>query len=108
MSAKKTNLADRVSKMTTRPSAPPTGDASAPTAPMHRAPRTKPVRLSVDVSPQSHRFLVGWSAQISAEQGRARIAHTEILRVMLEELSQDEELQQRIARAIDRSYSQRA
>lgn len=89
----------RVAKTSTRRPA-VAAVTSEPATPTRPTPRTKPVRLSVDTPVQSYRFLTEWAAQVSIELGVPRVAHSEIVRALIRELSQDVELQARIRAAI--------
>ena len=62
--------------------------------------RTRPVRLTVDVSPAMHADLVRLSADVAAEIGAVRVHGQEILRALLRLWSHDRDLQQRVADVI--------
>lgn len=62
--------------------------------------RSTPVRITADLPPQSYRSLVDYSAALANRLGRARVPHVNVIRALVVELSQDDELQQRIAKRV--------
>ena len=62
--------------------------------------RTKPVRLSTDISPNAYRDLNAYCAEVAAQVGKARIAHTLVLRKLIDALHTDSRLREQIADAV--------
>lgn len=57
----------------------------------------KPVRITTDISPQAYRALTAFSAELAAQLGRPKIAHTEVVRALLAHLEDDPGLRITIA-----------
>lgn len=55
--------------------------------------RTKPIKLSVEVSPKQYNYLAEYSRTVASDKGRPRVPHVEIFRALLEVLEEDEALQ---------------
>lgn len=62
--------------------------------------RTKPVRLSTDVSPNAYRDLTAYCADLAVQAGKARVPHTLVLRKLIDTLQADDELRDRITAAV--------
>ncbi|HAQ9610280.1 TPA: DUF2274 domain-containing protein [Enterococcus faecium] len=62
--------------------------------------RSKPVRITADLSPQVYRGLIEYAAELASTQGRARVAHVHVVRALVAELVENEELQKAIARRV--------
>ena len=60
------------------------------------APRTKPVRLSVDVPPSDHASLMQMAVGLANDLGATRVHHQEVLRALLRLAIEDEDLVNRI------------
>lgn len=93
----KDNLAARAQRLQQRrePAAEPaTPNSDRPTATGRTAaaPRVKPVRVTTDLSPQAHRALTAFTAELAQELGVARVAHSEVIRALLAELETSPEL----------------
>lgn len=75
------------------------GDApSSPPATIGRpAVRTRPVRVTVDLSPGAYRDLTDASRELASQTGRTRVTHVDIVRALLDELHDDPELRARVA-----------
>lgn len=74
---------------------------SAPATPA-AAPRAKPVRLSVDLAPAAYRGLIDYCHQSAEELGVARVNGVDVLRALLAELADDENLAARVRAHIAR------
>lgn len=59
-------------------------------------PRAKPVRLSVDLAPQTYRQLLTYSADLASNLGRAKVPHVEVLRALIAELIANPEVRTHI------------
>lgn len=70
---------------------------SEPRAAKAMAPRTKAVRMTTDVPPQTHRALTRIAADIAERAGLTRANFTDILRALLAELEASPELQARVS-----------
>lgn len=62
--------------------------------------RTKPVRLSTDVSPNAYRDLTAYCSDLAVQAGKARVAHTLVLRKLIDALQVDDELRDKITAAV--------
>lgn len=62
------------------------------------APRAKPVRLSVDLSPEQYREVTAWpvEAGIPEAAGVLKVPTVEVFRALVDELMDDPELQDRV------------
>jgi hypothetical protein len=63
--------------------------------------RTKPVRVSLDLSPQLYRDLGDWSRDAAESLGRGRVTHADTLRALVRELLSNPALSAKVIRAID-------
>lgn len=84
-----------LSKQMEQAAARPPSTAS-PTRPTAQAPRAKPVRLSVDLSPTVYRELQEFCAASAVSLERPRVAGVDVLRSLLAELAEDETLAARV------------
>lgn len=66
-----------------------------------KAPRAKPIRVSVDLAPQDYRYLAQFCNELAADIGRAKVPHVEVLRALVNELRDNPVL----AAAIHKSVS---
>lgn len=55
--------------------------------------RTKPIKLSVEISPKQYNGLSEYSRIVAMAKGRPRVPHVEVFRALLEVLEDDEHLQ---------------
>lgn len=62
--------------------------------------RTKPVRITTDLSPRAYRALQTLTQNIAADAGRSRLPHSEVLRALIEELGDDPDLAERISKRV--------
>lgn len=74
--------------------------ATAVEAPKPAVVRSKPVRITADLPPQSYRNLVNYAASLANRFGRARLPHVKVIRALVLELEEDQSLQGRIAARI--------
>jgi hypothetical protein len=74
--------------------------AAGSSAPRAGVVRAKPVRITADLSPQVYRGLIDYAAVLASMQGRARVAHVHVVRALVAELLEDEELRATIARRV--------
>jgi hypothetical protein len=100
--------AARVAQRSGQAAAPGSEAANQPTptpTPMPPAPkpavvRSKPVRITADLPPQSYRSLIDFAASLATRFGRARLPHVNVIRALVLELEEDQALQGRIASRI--------
>jgi hypothetical protein len=97
--------AARATQRTSSPSAEPDVPHAAAAAPstttkLPGVVRVKPVRITADLSPQVYRGLIDYAAELASAQGRARVAHVHIVRALVAELVEKEDLQEAIARRV--------
>jgi hypothetical protein len=73
-------------------------DEPAPDAPAAPpvAPRSHPVRLTLDLAPVQHRELTRWCADAAYELGLSKVPATSVLRLLVGQLANDPELAARI------------
>jgi hypothetical protein len=64
------------------------------------AQKEKPVRLSVDIPTTAYHNLVAWCQSIALAVGVTRVNHVWIIRALIMELFEDEELQQRVVNRV--------
>lgn len=77
-------LAARAAAVTqTSASAQPTASPQLPGSPPARPPRTRPVRVTVELSPMEHQALRQWCARTSAELDLPLVAGAEVFRALL-------------------------
>lgn len=62
--------------------------------------RTKPVRVSLHMDPQQHRFLMDFAQEVGEQAERPRVPHVKILRALVDELERDPDLRLRISDAV--------
>lgn len=89
------DLAGRMQQAASRPAAAATKKAT-PAA----APRAKPVRLSVDLAPAAYRGLIDYCHRTAEDLGVARVNGVDVLRALLGELAEDEQLAERVSARI--------
>lgn len=70
----------------------------APAAP--ELPRTKPVRVTVDIRPSVHRSLKRWCNSTAAELDLSSVDLSALLRVLADEVLNDERLSDRVAKRL--------
>lgn len=63
-------------------------------------PRTKPVRVTVDVRPSVHRNLKRWCNSTAAELDMSSVDLSALLRVLADEVLEDEKLAIRVAKRL--------
>lgn len=83
-----------------RAPAPARAPAAAATPAKPAVVRSKPVRITADLPPQSYRSLVDYAASLATRFGRARVPHVNVIRALVLELEDDQALQGRIAARI--------
>lgn len=76
----------------------PTGETSAAVTPIRAAKRK--VRMSFDMSPALHADLGDWTATASRQLGHAHVSRVDVLRVLVRQLLDDEELQAEVVRSL--------
>ncbi len=72
------------------------GDRTAPDNRTAAVPRVKPVRVTTDLPPQTHRALTAMSVDLAQQLGVARVPHSDIVRALLAELETDPQLQRKV------------
>lgn len=64
--------------------------AAAPERPP--APRARPVRVTTDLAPQTHRFLAQYASSVAQATGQARVPGSDVIRALIAELETSEHL----------------
>jgi hypothetical protein len=82
---------------------PPADEPARPT----RTPRTRPVRVTVELSPVEHRALRSWCAETSADLDLPLVAGAEVLRVLLALMRADAALADAVRADLERSGGSR-
>ncbi|NEC15074.1 hypothetical protein G3I34_22955 [Streptomyces sp. SID8014] len=70
------------------------------TTPAPEVPRVKPIRVTVDVRPTVHRRLKRWCNSTAAELDMSSVDLSALLRVLADEVLEDERLSDRVARRL--------
>jgi len=86
LTARATRAANRGS------SEPAPGVPAAPPA----APRSRPIRLTLDLSPVQHREFTRWCADAAYELGLSKVPATSVIRLLIGQLASDPELAARV------------
>lgn len=92
-----------VNRASTNPPA-PTGEQAekaetqepAPARRASAAPRTRPVRITVDLAPVDHRRLKRWCDDVAEPVGTATVPLADVVRVLLARLHADRDLQAQV------------
>lgn len=63
-------------------------------------PRTKPVRVTADLAPQSYRGLVAFCTDLAGQLGRAKVPLVEVIRALVDQLDDDPQLRSQITALI--------
>ncbi|MGW9441163.1 hypothetical protein [Streptomyces sp. NPDC055607] len=85
---------DRYAKASSQRPAGPRGAEAAPKV------RTDPIRVTLDLSPAQHRNLKRWCNQAAADHDLPQVALARVLRLLGEELVEDEALAKRIGKRL--------
>jgi hypothetical protein len=97
MSKAEEALTARATRAAKRESGEPTANATTPPAtPPPIAPRSRPVRLTLDLAPVQHRKLTRWCADAAYELGLSKVPATSVIRLLIGQLASDPELAARI------------
>ncbi|THJ74767.1 MULTISPECIES: hypothetical protein [Frankia] len=103
--SRREDLAARAAAVTTHANPDPPADESdgepAPATPRRARggappPRTRPVRITVDLAPVDHRALKRWADDAADEVGTAGVALADVVRVLLDRLHADPALRQAV------------
>ena len=78
-----------------------------PRDPSTRAPRTRPVRVTVELSPLEHKALRTWCAQTSAELDLPLVAGAEVFRALLHLMSSTPALAEQVRAELERTGGSR-
>lgn len=84
---------------------PPADQYSAPET--TRAPRTRPVRVTVELSPMEHKALRQWCANTAADLDLPVVAGAEVFRALLSLMREDTELADRVQAELERTGGSR-
>jgi hypothetical protein len=64
--------------------------------PSGKVTRMKPVRMTLDLAPALHADFEDWTTRTSRELGRGRVVRADVLRVLVRQLLEDEDIQGRV------------
>ncbi|MDO4039270.1 hypothetical protein [Clavibacter michiganensis] len=78
-----------------------TASASAPAPKRTPSVRADPIRITADLPPQHYRELIAYAAGIASDLGRAKVAHVQVVRALVAELAESDDLQRRIATRVE-------
>jgi hypothetical protein len=76
--------------------------ADEPVPALERAPRTKKIRMTIDLVPQEFDEFREWRNAKARELGRGRVNGTDVMIALLRRLMADEDLQRDIVAVIER------
>jgi hypothetical protein len=83
------------------------GDGAEADAAPRRVPRTRPVRVTVELSPMEHKALRQWCAQTSAELDLPVVAGAEVFRVLLSLMRTDPSMADAVRTELERTGGSR-
>jgi len=95
MSKAEDALTARATRAANRGSSEPAPDATTPASPPV-APRSRPIRLTLDLAPVQHREFTRWCADAAYELGLSKVPATAVIRLLIGQLASDPELAARI------------
>jgi hypothetical protein len=72
-----------------------------------RVPRTRPVRVTVELSPMEHKALRQWCAQTSADLDLPVVAGAEVFRALLSLMRGDPEMAEQVRAELERTGGSR-
>lgn len=101
--ARAQRAAGRAGTPATPPVGEPTQERTAPAPAPKRTPsvRADPIRITADLPPQHYRELIAYAAGIATELGKAKVAHVQVVRALVAELAESDDLQRRIATRVE-------
>jgi hypothetical protein len=73
----------------------------------HRVPRTRPVRVTVELSPMEHKALRQWCAVTSAELDLPVVAGAEVFRALLSLMRDDPKMADQVRAELERTGGSR-
>ncbi|OQJ57049.1 hypothetical protein B5P21_15880 [Clavibacter michiganensis subsp. insidiosus] len=62
--------------------------------------RASPVRITADLPPKHYRDLIAYAGEIANTLGKAKVAHVQVIRALVAELAESDDLQGRIANRV--------
>jgi hypothetical protein len=96
MSKAEEALTARATRAAKRGIGEPAADAVTTPAAPPVTPRSRPVRLTLDLAPVQHRELTRWCADAAYELGLSKVPATSVIRLLIGQLATDPELAARI------------
>jgi hypothetical protein len=91
----------------TEPAADPAGVEAGGGPVSSRVPRTRPVRVTVELSPMEHKALRQWCAQTSADLDLPVVAGAEVFRALLSLMRGDPEVAEQVRAELERTGGSR-
>jgi hypothetical protein len=106
--SKREELAARAARQASRrrSAEPPAAEPPAAAEPVSTAPLSRRVRITVDLLPVLHRQLSRWCTSAATELEVAKVPAAEVIRALLRELDEDEELAARVRARVRRELAQ--
>ncbi|GAA5170841.1 hypothetical protein GCM10023321_68560 [Pseudonocardia eucalypti] len=98
---------DRRADLAARAAAVAGGTAPADPEAAARAPRTRPVRVTVELSPMEHKALRQWCAQTSADLDLPLVAGAEVFRALLSLMRTDPAVAEAVRTELNRTGGSR-
>lgn len=99
--------ADRRADLAARAAAVAGGAAPSDPETTARAPRTRPVRVTVELSPMEHKALRQWCAQTSADLDLPLVAGAEVFRALLSLMRTDPAVAEAVRAELSRTGGSR-
>lgn len=99
--SRRTELAARAAAVAAGDPVPPDADDEP------RVPRTRPVRVTVELSPMEHKLLRRWCAESSADLDLPVVAGAEVFRALLSLMHSDPEVAERVRAELARTGGSR-
>ncbi|WP_028927220.1 hypothetical protein [Pseudonocardia acaciae] len=101
------SASNRRTDLAARAAAVAEGGGAVVDPPAQRVPRTRPVRVTVELSPMEHKALRQWCAQTSAELDLPVVAGAEVFRVLLALMRDDPSMADAVRAELERTGGSR-
>ncbi len=98
-----TSARDRAAALRKRDAPPPPAEEEKPTTPP-RAPRTRPVRQTVDLAPHRHHELAAWRMETALALGKSRLTTQDVLSAAVDVLLDDPTVARRVRARLEEMW----